>query len=293
MKRRITVVFVSLAICVAVCVVARIVLASLMSVQRQHVSDARIQAENARLRMPMLESVRSKVANDQIEASKRMSSITASTLGCGKDKIAEVDAILSDSELNRMSLVYLGSDWSIQRSSFLGNVRHMREILKMQEQERAKAVSEVEKKVKQLEIRKKQLTRSMDRPMLRRGGHQGDTGWFVELRDVNNQLNDLRSSVAYQKMINDDIANERMIEAKAKTEKAIFEMAMLYQEKTIGALNRTIAEQLGALKREESAVLAKIAVLEEDVVRLNLFKRIWSWLDFWPLNLIYPSSGEV
>lgn len=293
MKRRVTVVFVLLAICVAVCVVARIVLFTLMSVQRQHVSDARIQAENARLRMPMLESVRSKVANDQIEASKRMSSITASTLGFGKDKIAEVDAILSDPELNRMSLVYLGSDWSIQRSAFLGNVRHMREILKMQEQERAKAVSEVEKKVKQLEIRKKQLARSMDRPLMRRGHGHGDAGWSVEMRDIDNQLDDLRSSVAYQKMINDDIANERMIEAKAKTEKAIFEMAMSYQEKTIGALNRTMAEQIGALKREESAVLAKIAVLEEDVVRLNLFKRIWSWLDFWPLNLICPSTGEV
>lgn len=230
------------------------------------------EAESA---LPSIETVLSKIANDQLLVSRRISQITENTLAKGLDKAAEVDAILADPDLNRLALTYLGSDWSIQRSAFLGSVQHMRNLLTMQKRERENYIKQQKKLIEEREHNERWNSKSpinrMQKPTrLYRNMHIADhyDDWWREAEDVRRRER-LHAELQYLEALK---PNEKDIEAKAKNEVAIFNLAQEYQSNTVGVLNRVMAEQKGALQ-------------EQEAIPFRLRQKM-SVFNIWPLKLL-------
>ena len=249
----------------AICIVAVIAYAAL-GVAAGYLLPKKIAEAEAKL--PGIGVAISRIATDQLCVSERMRQITALTLGKGGSKIEEVSMMLGDSELNRLALTYLGADWSVQRSSFLGNVNHSRKLLKVQKEERMGEETLLNKKIKELENRKRSLQNQMKSPH----GSSADRAWRIEFDDVERQLLAFRSSNTYREYIEKDNASAKHIEVKAKNEDELFKLASQCQAQTIGALNQVMAEKLGALRFEEA---------EPSRLRWQM-----SFFNVWPLNLI-------
>ena len=255
----------------AICIVAVIAYAAL-GVAAGYLLPKKI--EEAEAKLPGIGVAISRIATDQLRVSERMREITAQTLGVGGSKIAEVSMMLGDPELNRLALTYLGSDWSVQRSSFLGSVNHSRKLLKVQREERMGEETLLNKKIKELENRKRSLQNQLKAPR----GTTADRAWHVEMDDIERQLITFRSSNTYREYIEKDNASAEHIEAKAKNEDALFKLASQYQAQTIGALNQVMAEKLGGLRFEEA---------EPSRLRWQM-----SLFNVWPLNLICKMPVE-
>lgn len=230
--------------------------------------------EEAEGKLPGIGVAISRIATDQLLVSERMRDITAQTLGKSRSKIEEVAMMLDDPELNRLALTYLGSDWSVQHSGFLGSVRHSRNLLKAQKEKRMGEETLLNRKIKELENRKRSLQNQMRAPR----GSSADRAWHVEMDDVERQLLTYRSSNTYREYIEKDNASAKHIEAEAKNEDALFNLACQYQTQTIGVLNRVIAEKLEELRFEEA---------EPSRLRQQM-----SWFNVWPLNLICKMPVE-
>lgn len=249
----------------AMCVIAVIAYAAL-GIAAGYLLPKKI--EEAEGKLPGIGVAISRIATDQLRVSERMREITALTLGKGGSKIEEVSMMLGDSELNRLALTYLGADWSIQRSSFLGSVNHSRKLLKVQKEERIGEKTLLNKKIKELENRKRSLQNQMKNPH----GSSADRAWHVEMDDIERQLVTFRSSNTYREYIEKDNAAAQHIEAKAKNEDVLFKLACQYQAQTIGALNQEMSEKLGALRFEEA---------EPSRLRWQM-----SLFNIWPLNIV-------
>ena len=256
---------------IVICVVAVICYAA-VGVAAGYLLPAKI--KEAERKLPGIGAAISRIATDQLRVSERMRDITAKTLERGGSKIDEVSMMLGDAELNRLALAYLGADWSVSRSSFLGNVNHSRNLLKTQRKEQQQGESLLSQKIKELENRKRSLQHQMKSPH----GSSADRAWHVEMDDIERQLVTFRSSNTYREYIEKDNAAAQHIEAKAKNEDALFKLACQYQAQTIGALNQEMAEKLGALRFEEA---------EPSRLRWQM-----SLFNIWPLNLICKMPVE-
>ena len=232
--------------------------------------------EEAERKLPGIGAAISRIAADQLRVSERMRDITAKTLERGGSKIDEVSMMLGDAELNRLALAYLGADWSVSRSSFLGSVNHSRNLLKTQRKEQLEAGSLLSQKIKELENRKRSLQHQMKAPH----GSSADRAWHVEMNEVDRQLLAYRGSSTYQEYVEKDRANAKHVEAKAKNEDALFQLASQCQVQTIGALNQVMAVKIGELRFEEA---------EPSRLRQRM-----SFFNIWPLNLIcrMPVEGN-
>ena len=224
-----------------------------------------------------LSGVRFAIANleqDQILLSERIKAATDSTLKRGQSKADEIAALLSDSDVNHLALVYLGSDWAIQRSGFMGTVSHMRELLALQEKERAIYASRTEKKIKELESRWRTLNRNLS---LLHPESIAFAAMEREIREVKEQLNNYRySNVLYSEETRRDNDARKFAEVRAKTEAEIFRIASDYQERTVGVLNSVMAEKLGELRYEAN--------------KPDYLRRIMSPFNIWPMNVICEMS---
>jgi len=219
---------------------------------------------DAESKRPGISMALAKIANDQLAVSRRISDITKKTLGNGQDKVAQVTMLLGDDELNRFALTYMGADWATMHSSFSGNVKHMRDLLKMQKEDRDKYVSKLNQKIKELEARKKTLSHRMQ------GTPSDERQWRIEMDDIERQLWRWRSSNTYREYIEKDKLANSEIEAKANNEAAIFRLASDYEAQTVGQLVQIMAGQATALRYEEA---------EPERLRHRM-----SVFNIWPLN---------
>jgi len=223
----------------------------------------------------------SKIANDQLTVSRRISDITAQTLGKGRDKASQVSELLGDPALNRMALTYTGADWATMRSSFVGNVKHMRDLLKMQKGDRKKQISRMNEKIKELE-RKRRILLETTVPTANRnsgGSNIPHEQWRRKVDDIDRQLSMFRSSTAYREYLENDKSADNEIEVKKKTEAAIFKVASECEAQTVGKLVQTMAEKATALRYEEA---------EPDRLRQQM-----TYFDVWPFNMLFKMpSGE-
>lgn len=236
--------------------------------------------------------VRVAIANleqDRIVLSQRIQAITDRTLKVGKTKDVEIEELLSDPDINHFALVYLGADWSVPRSAFIGAVAHSRSLISMQRKDRkgvSKRMDEREEerleKVRLLENRKRSLTTQL--ASLSRWSISYDAKWR-EMIDVEKQLVLLRDWHDYndtksQKDYRTDQTDEAFATARAKTETEIFQLASEYEAKTVGALTRVMAEKLGELKVEAN--------------RPDHLRRLMSPFNIWPINAIceMPMEGK-
>jgi len=209
-----------------------------------------------------------KIADDQLAVSRRVSEITAQTLDRGRDKAEQVSALLGDATLNRMALTYMGADWAVVRSSFVGSVRHMRNQQRMQSSDRKKREDQLEKKIEKIEYRKRQVLRDMNAPHDSAHRHKEEQ-WKAELRDLDRQLSMLRDTSQYR----DKLDKTAAVDPSTATEDgktAIFKLATDCEEQTVGRLAKVLAEKAAALRAEESEV--------------EKLKGRLSYFNVWPLN---------
>ena len=246
--------------------VAAIVCYAALGVAAGYLLPAKI--EEAERRLPGIGAAISRIATDQLRVSERMRDITSQTLARGGSKIDEVSMMLGDPELNRLALTYLGADWSVQRSSFLGSVTHSRKLLKVQKEEKMDEKTLLNKKIKELENRKRSLQNRL------KGPHRSsaERAWLIEFDDVERQLLAFRSSNTYREYIEKDNFSANYVEAKAKNEDELFKLASQYQTKTIGVLNQVMASRIAELRLEEA---------EPSRLRQRM-----SFFNIWPLKLI-------
>ena len=266
-----------------VAVVAYLVLAFVAClVVPKMIADSERRLFGVRLALAQLEQ-------DQILLSQRIQAVTSETLGKGQPKDAEVAALLADPDVNHLAFVYLGADWSLQRSALVGAISHLRAQFEQQKGDRQGVRDRIDQreadlaaKVKKLEQRKRSLGHqitTMDRRSV------GFKAKMIELDDVERQLALLRDRNTYwETQRRDDIrrdqSDEVFAEARAKTEAEVFRVANECQANTVGTLIRVLAEKRGDLKFEAN--------------KPDRLRRILSPFNIWPINWIcrMPLEGE-
>lgn len=216
-----------------------------------------------------------RVEQDQILLSQRIQDTISQTLDKGQSKNEEVAVLLTDPDINRLALVYLGADWSVQRSEFIGAVAHLRREIKLQTESKKKLETQTVALEKQTASRVKELERrkrciSLQLSFLKGDDHRAK---LDELNDVDRQLLLLRDradyhDLTYQKHLAHKETEDKLIEAHAKTEAEVFRLASEYQAKTLGTLARILAE-----KRSELTVEAN---------RPNRLRQLMSPFNIWP-----------
>ena len=210
-----------------------------------------------------------RLEHDQIMLSERVKAATDATIGRRKSKVEEVAALLKDPDINHLALVYLGSDWAIQRSGFLGSVSHMRELLEMQDNDRKAFSSSTDRKIKDLENRWRTMNRNLQ---FMRPGSLGFAAMMREIHEIERQLDNYRYSSALSAEVRKDSEDRKFAEARATMEANIFKIASDYQERTVGVLNGVMAEKLYELRLESN--------------KPDYLRRILSPFNIWPLNKI-------
>ena len=226
---------------------------------------------------------------DQILLSQRIHAVTSETLGKGQTKDAEVAALLADPDVNHLAFVYLGADWSLQRSALVGAISHLRAQFEQQKGDRQGVRDRIDQreadlaaKVKKLEQLKRSYTLHLT-TLDRRSNSFGVKR--AELEDIERQLVLLRDRNNYwETQRRDDIrrdqSDEVFAEARAKTEAEVFRVANECQANTVGTLIRVLAEKRGDLQFEAN--------------KPDRLRRILSPFNVWPVNWIcrIPLEGE-
>ena len=266
-----------------VAVVAYLVLAFVAClVVPKMIADSERRLFGVRLALAQLEQ-------DQILLSQRIQAVTSETLGKGQPKDAEVAALLADPDVNHLAFVYLGADWSLQRSALVGAVSHLRAQFEQQKKDRQGVRDRIDQReenlaeeVKDLEKHKRGLGLqlvSMDR---RSNSYKVK---MIELEDVERKLVLLRDRNAYWETrraddVRRDKSDELFATARAESESEVFRVANEYQAKTVGTLVRVLAEKRGDLKFEAN--------------KPDRLRRILSPFNVWPINRIcrMPLEGE-
>ena len=266
-----------------VAVVAYLVLAFVAClVVPKMIADSERRLFGVRLALAQLEQ-------DQILLSQRIQAVTSETLGKGRPKDAEVAALLADPDVNHLAFVYLGADWSLQRSALVGAVSHLRAQFEQQKKDRQGVRDRIDQReenlaeeVKDLEKHKRGLGLqlvSMDR---RSNSYKVK---MIELEDVERKLVLLRDRNAYWETrraddVRRDKSDELFATARAESESEVFRVANEYQAKTVGTLVRVLAEKRGDLKFEAN--------------KPDRLRRILSPFNVWPINWIcrMPLEGE-
>lgn len=204
-----------------------------------------------------------RITQDQRTVSERTKAATKKTLESGKQKTDEIAELLGDEELNRLARIYLGRDWAVQRSEFMGQVQHSRNLLTKQKRSKVDSLKSIEDKIAQLEKRKKFLLEVIHNPY--------KTNIRVsEIRDIDNQLWNLRTTLRESKFRDSGTSDAKFIESIAKSEEALFKLAVDVQNATLGALNRSLGDNLFRLRDEEAGIQG--------------VRRTIDLFNVWPLN---------
>lgn len=220
-------------------------------------------------RMPAVEQGMAMMGADQ----QRLSQLLTKYYKLTKDKMQSVYDIMGDPDINRMALNYLGSDFALMRSEFAGKVQNQRKIFNQQKNhyEGKEGRDALQKKLKDLEDRKKRLANTM---VLKGswdtlGPTSSERQWYVEMEDVNRQLDALRA-INIQRQFNNENTKDTLARAKATNDNIIFNLTEQYERLSVGRLKATIDAQLVNMRNFQASLASK---------------RTWfSVFNIWPLN---------
>jgi hypothetical protein len=232
-------------------------------------------------RLPAIQQAILEISKDQILLSQTISDITDRMINSGKGKEAMVREMLANSVINRLALNYMGADFSTQKSMFLGQIKHIKSVGKIQTdmlKKKSDAEKELKDKLRNLESKKKFLL--MTRGSAISGGRHGHEQWAVwqrEMHDLNSQIYELRDLVLGQKLQQGTIKDSRE-DTKANQANSIFTISAEYERNTVVQLERVIASRRMAYMKDESTVV----MLRE---RLNA-------ISVWPLSLLVENNRK-
>lgn len=203
------------------------------------------------------------VKADQLRVSERQREITGRTLGVGQTKVDEMREMLADSELNRLALSYMGDDWTAAQSDFLARVS---KIHKRDSERREKAYrlrheqSELEKKIKELENRKRSLSHQLNAPRT-----VGDEKSRVAKAEIDRQLLETRNRLEVLRVSSSEgglvgVGNAHELDI----------MIVKCRKETVEAL--------------KEKMLVELKKLGNEGVRVSSTQTIFCWFDVWPVN---------
>ncbi len=230
-------------------------------------------------RLPAIQQAILEISKDQILLSQTISDITDKMIDSGKGKESMVREMLSNPIINRLALNYMGSDFSTQKSMFLGQIKHIKSVGKMQAdmlKKKSNAEKELKDKLKKLESKKKFLL--MTRGSAISGGYHGHEQWAVwqrEMHDLNSQIYELRDLVLGREL-QQGVTKDSKENTKANQSNSIFTISAEYEKNTVVQLERVIASRRMAYVKDESTVV----MLKE---RLNA-------ISVWPLSLLIENN---
>jgi len=211
-----------------------------------------------------------KLTADRKTLSLRTAAIAEVAHRSGKSTVDEVAELMADEDLNRLALLYMGADWSIPRGAFLGSVRQIRELQRMQELDRVRRVKELRDRLGQFERRRRIIDTRLDAKSDLHNRAQ-------EKAEIDRQLLELRASQTYREFVETDALSVKNADAKAMVEKTIAKIAEEYRAASVVRLDAVLAESLTEQRAAAEA--------------LDRLKRVFSWTDFWPLNVLVPSRS--
>lgn len=237
--------------------------------------------EKYEARTPVIQQALAEVSNDQLLLSKTVGQITENAVRNSNGKAKALLEMLSDSHINRLALNYLGVDFSMYKSSYIGQLKHIRNMGKIQGDKHRKAIKseeDLKEKIKRLESRKKflLLTRSTLRNDRHRSWRQW-ASWEREMDDIDSQIHYLRG-LDWGNVLTKGKTNSAEEEARMQREKLIFRVASDYEMQTVIPLERAIAA-----KRK--------FYMEESLFATCLRERLDS-LAFWPLTVALKDAAD-
>ena len=200
------------------------------------------------------------VKADQLRVSERQREITGRTLGAGRPKVDEMREMLSDAELNRFALSYIGKDWAAARSDFLARVS---QIHKRDSERRDRLRNErlgLEKKIKELENRKRSLSHQLKGPRTADDGKRQ-----VAKAEIDRQLLEARNRL---KLLSASSLNGGVLGAGNAHE--LDALIIKFRKETVEAL--------------EGEMLVKLKKLGDESARVSSARVIFGWFDVGPIN---------
>lgn len=211
-----------------------------------------------------------RISQDQNALSQSIKAVTDSTLGKGRSKVDEVEAMLGDDDVNRLSEMYLGGDFALQRSSFMGEVSHLRESMNIRFDSGKTPDNANKKRIDELKARKRRLTHQMRSPA-KEGARR------AELDDIEALLADLQQA-GMENPDRGDSESKGKAAARAEWEAKVYQIAAGYQKNTIGKLDAVMKAKLAELRMEEN--------------RPARLRAVMSPFDIWPLNSVFERKSE-
>lgn len=204
---------------------------------------------------------------DREIVSSRVRAVTEASLRDNSSEAAEVFALMGDTDLNRLALLYMGADWAIPRDAFQGRVRALLKSGRNQMDERTKRAERCQQAMTKLERRRRLLQMSLNAPSASRKARR-------ELSDLEREIADLKSSKDYVELIAPNTVKEANRAEKARVSDEISRLTAEYRRDSVERLEIVINESLAKQKE-------KLALLD----RRNV---VYRWLDFWPLTKLVP-----
>lgn len=238
-----------------------IVLGALAAV-RWHAVRRTSGADNARA---AIETAISKIEADRKLVSARTELISRSANKGGKATSDEIAMLLGDADLNRIALSYLGADWSIPCSTFLGSVREIRKLQRMRAEERIKRAAELKEDMAKMERQLKIAEMHIDGPADKQKRN-------LQMDEIMVRINELRCSLDYLELIANNDLESKNADAKLAAEKMIGDLADEYRKASVGRLSSVLTEDL---EKQQKALKT-----------YGLLSSVSAMLNFWPLNVL-------
>ena len=209
-------------------------------------------------RIAGIKSAIAEIVGDQLLLSKRVNEIVDRAKAKDRKNVDVVYTMLSDADVNRLALNYIGRDFATYKSSFVSEIKHARELLRKQRDiyiKENETTDDLKKKLRILESRKKFLYEEPSGHGHAYWGVQGHTeNWYRKMDDIDSQLHQLRA-VDLARDVKNLNSKDAYVSAQALLEKHLFTLARDYEQKTIVLLEKVIAERKIAFQNDEQRIL--------------------------------------
>lgn len=220
-------------------------------------------------RMPMVRAALQEVTVDQQLWTKKIREIADSAQSDGLSKVQAMGRFLTDGDLNRLALKYLGSDFSRASREFRARAGRAHETLEKQGGEYEQSERDLQRKILELNGRKKALSNDFAGRI-----GKGSQEWNRKWEEVENQLQILNEKK--QKLLNGP--KKEYEKAQSQAEKSLQELAVQSEKDTLERLRQTLA--------------VRIAVLKERKEYLLELQRRKELISIWPISHIEESFGR-
>lgn len=214
-----------------------------------------------------LQTAVSKLESDQHIVYSRVTEISNASFRSDQSTADEVAELLGDGDLNRLALRYMGADWSIPRSVFLGRVKELRTRAKKQVDARYSRIMRCKRTLEMLESHKRHIGMYLNSPSVLKMARR-------ELSDIERRIAEVQATEEYRELAG----------LKAGGEKNIREL--LAADDEIGHLAEEWRRD--SVERLDGAIEARLAECQERLLRLERLQVVLSWLDFEPLSTLIP-----